>query len=86
MLILYQCQLFGFDDCTMVTWGSVLIFRKYALKESEVTGYHVCILFPNGLGKKICIHIQEKGQSKRARILTTGEPGKGYTGILVAFL
>ena len=57
MLVLYRCQLLDVDDRTIVTKGSILIFSKHILQESEIMGCHVYILFSNTLGEKTGIHI-----------------------------
>lgn len=73
MLVLYQCQLLGVDDRTMVTKGSVLIFSKHILQESEIMGCYIYTLFSNTLGEKQVYTYRKNDKSKCRKMLMTRE-------------
>lgn len=73
MLVLYQCQLLGVDDRTMVTKGSVLIFSKHILQESEIMGCYIYTLFSNTLGEKQVYTYRKNDKSKWGKMLMTRE-------------
>lgn len=63
MLVLYQCQLLGVDDRTMVTKGSVLIFSKH-MQESEIMGLHLHLILKY-FGGKTGLHTYRKNDKSK---------------------